>query len=145
MFCCSANRVRANLNQHNTPLVTQVCEGEITVTDPTHPLFGRKLKLAGMARLPGHVRHCHVELLAGHFAFVPVASTNLSEAPRPHPTVLTLNSIKELVATFQTLAIVRRRKNATGRKSPSVGSARKQRTKGSRRGNRSRSRRGGRK
>src|SRR5262245_32124190 len=33
----------ANPNQRNTPLVTEECEGQVTVTDPTHPLFGRTL------------------------------------------------------------------------------------------------------
>ena len=42
--------------QRNTPLVTEECEGQVTVTDPAHPLFGRTFQLAGIARLPGAVR-----------------------------------------------------------------------------------------
>ena len=29
------------------------------------PLFGKKFRLAGIAGLPGHVRHCQVELAPG--------------------------------------------------------------------------------
>src|SRR5262245_23614796 len=54
---------RRNLVQRNTPLITEECEGQVTVTDPCHPLYGRTLKLSGLARLPGHVRHCQVEVL----------------------------------------------------------------------------------
>jgi hypothetical protein len=48
--------------QRSTPLGAEVCEGEVTVTDPRHPLFGRSLKLVGVACVPGHIRQCHVEL-----------------------------------------------------------------------------------
>ena len=47
-----------NLAQRNIPQVTEECEGQVTVTDPCHLLYGRTLKLSGLARLPGHVRHC---------------------------------------------------------------------------------------
>jgi hypothetical protein len=61
----------------------------IAVTDPCHPLYGRTLKLSGLTRLPGHVRHCQVEVLPGRIGFVPVCCTNLSTEPRPEPTILT--------------------------------------------------------
>ena len=49
----SAKVASENPAQRNTPLVQQECEGRITVTDPCHPLFGKTLKLAGLACLPG--------------------------------------------------------------------------------------------
>ena len=91
----------ANLAHRYTPLVTEECEGQVTVTDPCHPLYGRTLKLLGLARLPGYVRHCQVEILPGRIAYIPVASTNLSTEPRPEPTVLTGAALEELVAAFQ--------------------------------------------
>ena len=117
------SRVWENPDHRNTPLVTQECEGQVTVTDPTHPLFGRVLTLFGAARLPGHVRYCHVEVLPGQYGYVAVASTNLSTRLRPEPTVLTLRSLEELVATFQALPAARRRKNATARQPRGMGSA----------------------
>jgi hypothetical protein len=98
-----------NLAQRNTPLVTEECEGHVTVNDPSHPLYGRTLKLSGLACLPGHIRHCQVEVLPGQIAYIPVASTDLSTEPRPEPTVLTLAALEELVASFQ--AVRRRRRN----------------------------------
>jgi hypothetical protein len=103
---------QGNLAQRNTPLVTEECEGQVTVTDPCHPLYGRTLKLSGLARLPGHVRHCQVEVLPGRIAYIPVACTDLSTEPRPEPTVLTLAAIEELVAAFQATCSGRRSNHA---------------------------------
>src|SRR5690349_3398267 len=100
--------VWGNPDQRNTPLVTEECEGQVTVTDPCHPLYGRTLKLSGLARLPGHVRHCQVEVLPGQIGFVPVRCTDLSTEPRPEPTILTPAAIEELVAAFQAIRAGRR-------------------------------------
>jgi hypothetical protein len=105
-----------NPAQRNTPLVTEECEGQITVTDPGHPLFGKTFNLSGLARLPGHVRHCQVEVLPGLIAYIPVASTDLSAEPRPEPTVLTASVDGELVAAFQ--AVRGRRHNHATRPKP---------------------------
>ncbi len=99
---------RGNLAQRNTPLVTEECEGQVTVTDPAHPLFGKAFKLSGLARLPGHVRHCQVEVLPGLIAYIPVASTDLSTEPRPEPTVLTVAAVEALLAAFQAVRSGRR-------------------------------------
>ena len=106
----------ARLAQRNTPLVTQECEGQVTVTDPCHPLYGRTLTLSGIAVLPGRVRHCQVEILPGQIAYVPVACTNLSTEPRPQTTVLTAATVEELVAAFQ--AVCGRRHNYATRPKP---------------------------
>jgi len=100
----------------NTPLVTQECEGQVTVTDPCHPLYGRTFTLSGLAVLPGHVRHCQVEILPGQVAYIPVAATNLSTEPRPQPAVLTASAVEELVAAFQ--AVGGRRHNHATRPKP---------------------------
>jgi hypothetical protein len=92
--------------------VTEECEGEVTVTDPTHPLFGRTLKLSGLARLPGHIRHCQVEILPGQFGYIPVHCTDLSTEPRPEPTILTVAAIEELVAAFHADRTGRRNRHA---------------------------------
>ncbi len=91
--------------------MTEECEGQITITDPAHPLFGRVLRLAGIAYLPGHARHCQGELLPGQFGYIPVACTDQSPAPRPEPTVLTRDAVAELVAAFQAIPTARRDKH----------------------------------
>ena len=98
-----------------------MCEGQITVTDPGHPLYGRVLKLAGLAYLPGHIRHCQVELGPDQFAYIPVRSTNLSSEPRREPTVLTATAVAELVATFQAVATARRTTHANRNQSTGLG------------------------
>jgi hypothetical protein len=123
-----------NPDQRNTPLVTEECEGQVTVTDPCHPLYGRTLKLSGLARLPGHVRHCQVEVLPGRIGFVPVRCTDLSTEPRPEPTVLTPAAIEELVAAFQAIRAGRRCDHATRGQPTRLGSSPH---RGTRRGGRS--------
>ncbi|WP_166832060.1 hypothetical protein [Thalassoroseus pseudoceratinae] len=88
-------------NHHNTPLVTEACSGEVTVTDPAHPLFGRTFVLFGLARLPGCRQTCQVEVFPDEITYIDVASTNLSTAPRTTPTRLTLDAVGELVNTFE--------------------------------------------
>ena len=73
-------------DQRETPVDPQLCEGEITVTDPRHPLYGKSLKLTGFAFLRGHIRHCQVEIHSGRVDHVTLASTNLSTEPRPEGT-----------------------------------------------------------
>ena len=98
-----------------------MCEGQVTVTDPGHPLLGRILKLAGFAVLPGHVRHCQVEIFHDQYAYVPVCSTNLSQEPRPEPTRLTATAIAELAAIFQAVTPARRSSHAKRKQSPRLG------------------------
>jgi len=119
---CAAHRGRANPNPHNTPLVTEVCAGEITVTDPTHPLFGKAFKLSGLATLPGHVRHCHVEIRSGCYGYVPVASTNLSDVPvfRSPKSILTKEAIADLLTLFQSASTPGRSKREPHSKSKPV-------------------------
>jgi hypothetical protein len=113
-----------------------VCEGQVTVTDPGHPLFGRVFKLAGLAQLPGHVRPCQVETAPGQFGYLPVRSTDLSTQPRPQPTILTSSAVAELVAVFQAMPTARRTKHATNTQSRRVDHHARQRTSGHRRGHR---------
>lgn len=118
-----------NPAQRNTPFVQEECEGQVTVTDPRHPLFDKTFKLAGMARLPGHVKHCQVEIRPGQYGYIPVSSTNLSTAPFRAETLLTAESVQDLVAMFQTLPGARRAKHATKGKSRGVGTAKRKRKK----------------
>ena len=134
MCWSSAVLVRGKLSHRNTPLVTEECTGLVTITDATHPLFGRVLNLAGFAYLPGLARHAHVEIFPGHFGYVPVACTNLSAEPRPPSTVLTVSAIAELVAAFQARRIARRAKYANDRQSQRLESAARQRASRRRRG-----------
>jgi hypothetical protein len=123
-----------NLAQRNTPLVTEECEGQVTVTDPGHPLFGKTFRLSGLARLPGHVRHCQVEVLPGLIAYIPVVSTDLCSEPRPEPTVLTVAAVEALLAAFQAVRSGRRSNHAADPKPARLGTPTPERA---RRGHRS--------
>jgi hypothetical protein len=76
--------------------------GTVEVTDPTHPLHGRRFPIHSVsrpARGPGHVfvvyrEHVHLR--------IPVAATDLAPCPRPaHPAKFTLESIRHFVALAQ--------------------------------------------
>ena len=88
---------------------------------PVIPLFGKTFKLSGLARLPGHVRHCQVEVLPGLIAYIPVACTDLSTEPRPEPTVLTVAAVEALLAAFQAVRPGRRGDHAADPKPARLG------------------------
>jgi len=108
-----------------------VCAGEITVTDPRHPLFGKTFKLSGLATLPGRVRHCHVEIRSGCYGFMAIASTNLAAAPflRSYESVLTREAIDDLVTLFQSVSTPRRCKREPHSQSKSVAKSARRRAK----------------
>ena len=93
------------------------------VTDPCHPLFGGVFKLTGLARLPGHVRHCQVEIFPGRFGYVPVASTNLGRNPPELRAVLSQAAIEQFVAIFQAVSLERRCDNVTKHSPAHVGTS----------------------
>ena len=133
----------AKHSRRNTPLVTEACDGEVTVTDPAHPLFGMVLKLTGFAYLPGQVQHCQVEIFHDQCAYIPVRCTHLSQEPRSEPTLLSATAIAELVAIFQAVAPARRLSHAKRKQSPRLGTVARKRTRCGRRGNRARPHGGG--
>ncbi len=95
-----------NHTQQETPLLDRVC-GEVTVTDPAHPLYGQTLPLLPVRinRIPLHVM---VLLPSGRRHMVPRAATNLegeAEAPvsnSPLPSI-SVRSILPLARLVQQL------------------------------------------
>src|SRR5690242_12877496 len=90
--------------------------------------------LSGLARLPGHVRHCQVEVLPDLIAYIPVASTDLSTEPRPEPTVLTVAAVEALLATFQAVRSGRRGDHAADPKPMRLGTPAPERARRGHRG-----------
>ena len=92
-----------NHTQQDTPLLDKVC-GEVTVTDPAHPLYGQTLPLLPVRinRIPLHVM---VLLPSGRRHMVPRAATNLehsaeailSASPLPSISVRTILPLARLV------------------------------------------------
>jgi hypothetical protein len=93
----------ANHTQQDTPLLDKVC-GEVTVTDPAHPLYGQTLPLLPVRinRIPLHVM---VLLPSGRRHMVPRAATNLERSaeavlfasPLPSISVRTILPLARLV------------------------------------------------
>ena len=137
------NCIQQKRDQRDTPLDPQVFEGEITVTDPRHPLYGRTLQLNGFAFLRGHIRHCQVDIRPGRIDYVPLASTNLSSEPRPEPTVLTLAGIEELVRAFHAVRNGRRCNHASRTQPERLDAPGRKRTQRRHRGDRPRAHGGG--
>ena len=134
---------RANLDPRNTPLTTEVCEGQITVTDPTHPLFGRTLALVGLATLSSRVRHCQVALESGQVVYVPVASTDRCVIPRPEPTLLTAEAVARLLAVFDAIPVAQRGSHVNSEQPTRLGSPQRGRASQDRRSRRADSHTGG--
>ena len=71
---------------------------EVSVTDPGHPLYGRRFALVSAAAAPGAKRHVHVAYRGDATLRLPMAATSLH--PLPHGlagTKLTLEAIRELL------------------------------------------------
>ena len=92
-----------NRTQQETPLLDRVC-GEVTVTDPAHPLYGQILPQLPM-RINQNPRQVMVLLPSGRRHLVPRAATNLERpegtaspaAPLPVISVRTILPLARLV------------------------------------------------
>src|SRR5262249_32317571 len=73
-------------------------------------------------------------LFPDRFAYIPVASTDLSVISRPAGTVLTAAAIAELISDFQAMGLARRAKHASQCQRQRLGSTARQRTRRDRRG-----------
>src|SRR5437660_2827386 len=80
-----------NHTQQETPLLDRVC-GEVTVTDPAHPLYGQTLP-----QLPMRVKHRPLQVMvlrpSGRRHLIPQAATNLEHPAEPALAVAPLPSI----------------------------------------------------
>ena len=93
----------ANRTQQETPLLDRVC-GEVTITDPTHALYGQTLPQLPV-RINRHTPHVMVLLPSGRRHQVPRAATNLERpegaaspaAPLPSISVRTILPLAHLV------------------------------------------------
>ena len=92
-----------NHTQQETPLLDKVC-GEVTVTDPAHPLYGQTFPLLPV-RINRSTPHVMVLLPSGRRHTVPRAATNLERpagavspaAPLPVISVRTILPLARLV------------------------------------------------
>src|SRR5579875_1145167 len=92
-----------NHTQQETPLLDRVC-GEVTVTDPAHPLYGQTLP-----QLPMRVKHKPLQVMvllpSGRRHLIPRAATNLereavaglSATPLPSISIRTILPLARLV------------------------------------------------
>ena len=112
-----------NQTQRDTPLLDKVC-GEITVTDPAHPLYGQTLPLLPVRinRTPLHVM---VLLPSGRRHMVPRAATNLERPveavlpPSPLP-VISVRTILPLARLVQQLKQAKEESHAERQRHPSI-------------------------
>jgi len=105
----------ANHTQQDTPLLDKVC-GEVTVTDPAHPLYGQTLPLLPVRinRIPLHVM---VVLPGGRRHLVPRAATNLEReavavSPASPLPVISVRTILPLARLVQQLKQTREESHA---------------------------------
>jgi hypothetical protein len=78
------------------PLVEEPTE--IEVTDPTHPLYGRRFSLAAIRRPRPTAGHVLVTYGDRMLLRLPIDATNLASRPRPMGTKLSQAAVSEFVA-----------------------------------------------
>ena len=71
---------------------------EIEVTDPGHPLFGRRFRVVSVTRSPRTQGHVYVAYRGCMQLMIPILATSLRPMRRGTATKLTLEAIHELVA-----------------------------------------------
>src|SRR4051812_41508604 len=87
--------------QHDAPIQDESPGDleEVEVTDPTHPLFGRRFQVLSITRPPGRPGHVLVAYLHGARLRIPVLATNLaSTAPALVLTKLTRAALLDLLS-----------------------------------------------
>jgi hypothetical protein len=73
---------------------------EVEVTDPAHPLHGRRFRLLSASRTVQTAGHVRVEYRPGILLMLPIPATSLRPAgPRAIPAKLCLEALEDLVAT----------------------------------------------
>src|SRR5689334_1953568 len=85
----------------DTPVHNPGCTEQIQVTDPKHPLFGRKFKVSSRSATIGSPHGGHVDVIYGSRVLLrlPVSATSLTSRPSASPVCkLTPQAIEELIA-----------------------------------------------
>src|SRR4051794_560172 len=73
---------------------------EVEVTDPAHPLHGRRFRLLSASRTVQTAGHVRVEYRPSILLMLPIPATSLRPAaPRATPTKLCLEAMEDLVGT----------------------------------------------
>ncbi len=99
--CCTTHQVNTPLNHSEREAPVE----EVEVTDPTHPLFGRRFEILSIHDSPGLVGHVHVSY-RGHMTIrIELRATNLAPSPplALPATKLTLQAVIELAEQCEVL------------------------------------------
>src|SRR5215211_5117332 len=99
---CTTHQVNTPLNHPERDAPSE----EVEVTDPTHPLFGRRFEILSVHDAPGLVGHVLVSH-RGHMSIrIELKATNLAPFPPPAPpaTKLTSQAVTELAQLTRELA-----------------------------------------
>jgi hypothetical protein len=96
-------------HQVNTPLNHREREApveEVEITDPTHPLFGRRFPILSVYDSPGSVGHVLVSYRGHMHIRIELRATDLTPFPRAAPpaTKLTSQAVIELAQLMRELA-----------------------------------------
>src|SRR3954465_6717737 len=82
----------------DTPIrLTSARPEQITVTDPTHPLFGRCFALASVTGSAAADGHALVVYRGDVLLKLPIGAPSLSPAPPPASSKLSLGAIRDLI------------------------------------------------
>jgi hypothetical protein len=98
--CRRIEQLATPLNDSHGPLDDGTREEEVTVTDPGHPLYGRRFRVASRSRGPG-AKGSYVEVLYrdGILLRIPTAAIAPPKTGQPPATKVTPAAIEELALT----------------------------------------------
>ncbi|MDP9383565.1 MAG: hypothetical protein M3Q29_26175, partial [Chloroflexota bacterium] len=92
--------------------------GEIEVTDPAHPLFGRRFSLLSMSTQIGTPGHVFVSYRQDMVLRIEVSATSLSPSNPHSRTKLTSQAVHELVALARECEVICTSQEASGADCP---------------------------
>ena len=88
---------RRRTTAHYDAPVHNPTAAEIEVTDPAHPLFGRRFQVVSVTRSPRARGHVYVAYRERMLLRIPIPATSLQPVRRGAATKLTLEAIQEVV------------------------------------------------
>jgi hypothetical protein len=102
-MCILLEECRLSTYQHDAPFQNPPGESEeVEVTDPTHPLFGRRFRVESISHPPHRPGHVTVAYREGMRLRLPVVATNLTPGSVTLPrTKLTRDALRDLLSVLK--------------------------------------------
>jgi hypothetical protein len=92
---------------------------DVEVTDPTHPLFGRRFPLLSVSSRPNAVGYVYVSYREYMILRIPKDATNLAPAQSTLQTKLTVDAVEQLISVAEECKVLcQKTSSSCGQQSP---------------------------